>query len=248
MTLCETSEGALELTEPRAKPFPQAAQDRTALELCPWLAKHARGRPRPGFVYRDAKRAIDIGVVLALAPIWIPLYALSALAVKVQDPRAPVHFAQPRTGQGGRRFRVLKLRTMVRNADELKASLRHLNIRTWPDFKLENDPRITPVGRFLRESSLDELPQMVNVLRGDMTLVGPRPTTLAPAGYEQWQLERFDVRSGVTGLWQIVGRGSPSFLERLRLDLAYVDRQCFLLDLEILARTLPAIVLRRGAC
>lgn len=248
MTVPATAEATRQGMERKGGPRPQVAQVRTALDQCPWLVKYARCRSRPGAVYRAAKRAIDIGVVVVLAPIWIPLLALSALSVKVQDRSAPVYFGQPRTVHGLRRIRILKLRTMAHNAEELKASLRHLNIRTWPDFKVENDPRITPVGRLLRATSLDELPQLLNVLRGDMTLVGPRPTTLEPAGYEHWQLERFDVRSGVTGLWQIVGRGCPSFRERMRLDLAYVDRQCFRLDLEILFRTLPAILLRRGAC
>ena len=222
--------------------------DRSATEQCAWLERYPRRLSRPGAAYRASKRAIDLLVVVALAPLWLPLYCLCFAAVKLQDPTFPAHFSQPRTGAGGRRFRVFKLRTMVRDADAIKEQLRHLNLRTWPDFKVENDPRVTSVGRILRATSLDELPQLFNVLNGSMSLVGPRPTSLAPSSYEPWQLERFDVPSGVTGLWQIAGRGSPSFIERIRLDVTYADRRCLRLDLEILLRTIPAVLLRRGAC
>jgi lipopolysaccharide/colanic/teichoic acid biosynthesis glycosyltransferase len=194
------------------------------------------------------KRAMDLGLVLVTAPIWVTLWLLAVAAVKLESPGAAAHFAQKRTARGARQITVYKIRTMVPNAEELKASLQHLNLRTWPDFKVENDPRITKVGRFLRKTSLDELPQLLNVLRGDMSLVGPRPTSLQPDGYVMWQLERFDVPCGITGLWQVVGRSTPSFNERVRLDVAYVDRRRLRLDAEILLRTIPAVLGRRGAC
>jgi lipopolysaccharide/colanic/teichoic acid biosynthesis glycosyltransferase len=241
MTLFTISDATL------LRPIP-LLQPRRAYPHCPWMFRYPRSRKRPGAGYRRGKRLLDICAVMVMAPLWIPLWAVAVLAIKVESPGAPAHFAQRRTGAGARPIRVFKLRTMVPNAEELKASLMHLNLRTWPDFKVENDPRVTRVGRILRMTSLDELPQLFNVLRGDMSLVGPRPTSLGAERYDRWQLERFDVPPGITGLWQIAGRALPSFEERLRLDLTYVDRRCLRLDLEILVRTLPAVIRARGAC
>ena len=139
-----------------------------------------------------------------------------------------------------------KFRTMVRNAEELKAELAHLNILPPPDFKIPNDPRITRVGRFLRQSSLDELPQLLNVIRGDMSLVGPRPTSFDPSTYSLWHTYRLDVAPGITGLWQINGRNETTFDERLRIDIEYIERRSFRLDLEILLKTVPAVLRRSG--
>lgn len=226
----------------------QESADRSAFEQCPWLARYRRRTAGQRRRYVRAKRGLDVLLVLATAPLWLPLWLVAAGLVKAQDPGWPAHFSQLRTGFDGGRFRVHKLRTMVRNAEELKLSLLHLNLRTWPDFKVEDDPRVTRVGKVLRATSLDELPQLFDVLRGRMSLVGPRPTSLDTPAYEAWQLERFDVPSGLTGLWQVAGRGSPSFVERVRLDVTYASRQCLLLDLEILLRTVPAVLRRRGAC
>jgi lipopolysaccharide/colanic/teichoic acid biosynthesis glycosyltransferase len=164
----------------------------------------------------------------------------------VIDSPGPILFAQERTGRDGRRFRMLKLRTMVPDAEERKAELWHLNVLPPPDFKIPNDPRITRVGRFLRATSLDELPQLLNVLRGDMSLVGPRPTSFAPDTYELWHTHRLDVAPGITGLWQIEGRGVTTFDERLRLDVQYIRRRSLLYDLQLLARTLPVVLRRSG--
>jgi lipopolysaccharide/colanic/teichoic acid biosynthesis glycosyltransferase len=136
---------------------------------------------------------------------------------------------------------------MVPNADVLKKELAHLNELQWPDFKITNDPRITRMGRFLRKTSLDELPQLLNVLRGDMSLVGPRPTSFSPETYELWQTERLDVMPGITGLWQIMGRGSMEFDDRVRLDVAYIERRCVWLDIQILLRTVAVVWKQRGA-
>lgn len=221
---------------------------RSALDMCPWLCRYPQRATRSMNSYRLSKRIIDVAFVVLTCVIWLPIFVACYACVKAQDKGIPAIFSQARTGYGAGRFKVHKFRTMVRDAEALKESLRHLNLRTWPDFKVENDPRVTRVGKILRASSLDELPQLLDVFRGAMSLVGPRPTSLAPVSYEQWQLERFDVPSGVTGLWQIAGRGSPSFVERVRLDIAYVDRRCLMLDLEILLRTIPAVLLHRGAC
>jgi lipopolysaccharide/colanic/teichoic acid biosynthesis glycosyltransferase len=214
---------------------------------CAWLAKYPVRDEASRRRYDRLKRAVDLLAVLALAPLWLPLLALVAATIALTSPGAPVLFRQQRTGRGLQRFVILKFRTMVPNAEELKAQLAHLNLRTWPDFKADPDPRVTRLGRLLRKTSLDELPQLLNVLSGDMTLVGPRPTSLAPDGYEPWQLARFDGSSGLTGVWQVAGRGHPSFVERIHLDLAYLERACLRLDLEILARTVPELLLRRGA-
>ncbi len=218
-----------------------------ALELSPDITRfpiRVRGHRRLG--YRFAKRTLDLVVITVLGPVALVIVAFLSVINKIEDRSAPVFHVQERTGAGGRRFRLYKIRTMVNNAEELKAGLLHLNTRTLPDFKLEDDPRITPAGRLLRVTSLDELPQLWNVLRGDMTLVGPRPTTLDSNSYEAWQTERFEVRPGLTGLWQLAGRGSPSFVERARLDIAYVRRRSMRLDLYILLRTIPAVLGGRG--
>jgi lipopolysaccharide/colanic/teichoic acid biosynthesis glycosyltransferase len=142
---------------------------------------------------------------------------------------------------------MLKFRTMVPDAEELKEQLWHLNELEWPDFKITNDPRVTRPGRLLRRTSLDELPQLLNVLAGTMSLVGPRPTGATPDQYRLWQTERLDVAPGVTGLWQLYGRATTVFDDRSRLDIAYVQRRSMALDLQILVRTIPAVLLQRGA-
>lgn len=222
--------------------------DRSAIEQCPWIKRYPVRLRRPGRRQRAAKRAVELAVVIAAMPVWGPLYALSALAVKLDSPGGPVHFRQQRTGHNGERVVVHKLRTMVPNAEELKTELAHLNERQWPDFKITDDPRVTRVGRVLRKVSLDELPQLVDVLVGRLALVGPRPWSGTPDQCDSWQSERFDVKPGLTGLWQVASRESSSFVERSRLDIAYVNRQSVLLDLEILVRTVPAVLRGDGAC
>jgi lipopolysaccharide/colanic/teichoic acid biosynthesis glycosyltransferase len=192
------------------------------------------------------KRGFDLLVAMLMLPIVFPLLALVALAIRIDSP-GPIVFTQLRTGKNGRRFRMFKFRTMVRNAEELKASLQHLNILPPPDFKIIDDPRITRVGKFLRKTSLDELPQILNVLRGEMSFVGPRPTSFAPETYSLWHTERLEVTPGITGLWQVKGRNSMTFDERLRLDIHYVRNWTFALDLRILALTATAVFARAGA-
>jgi lipopolysaccharide/colanic/teichoic acid biosynthesis glycosyltransferase len=187
-------------------------------------------------------------IVLAfclLLPAGI-LMAILAVAIRLDSP-GPVVFAQLRTGQHGRRFRMLKFRTMVENAEELRADLAHLNVLQPPDFKVPNDPRVTRVGRVLRRSHLDELPQLWNVLVGDMSLVGPRPTSFAADTYRLWHTERLDARPGVTGLWQIRGRHMTEFDERLRLDIRYIDEMSLRTDLRILLLTIRAVLNGTGA-
>jgi lipopolysaccharide/colanic/teichoic acid biosynthesis glycosyltransferase len=197
--------------------------------------------------YLVAKRIMDLVIVLMSMPVVLPVIAICALLIKLESPRDPVFFKQQRTGKGGRAFGMFKFRTMVTNAEELKKELAHLNELQWPDFKITNDPRITKVGRFLRKTSLDELPQLLNVLQGDMSLVGPRPTSFSAKTYDLWHTERLDVQPGITGLWQIVGRGTTEFNYRLRLDIAYIERRCLWLDIQILIRTVTAVLKQRGA-
>jgi len=196
--------------------------------------------------YWLAKRALDIicsaMALLALAPILL----LIALGIFLQDPRAPIFFRQERTGLAGRRFRLLKFRTMVKDADRIKEELRHLSLVPWPDFRLEHDPRVTRLGRFLRKTSLDELPQLLNVIKGDMSLVGPRPTSFAASTYELWHTGRLDFRPGVTGPWQVWGRTSMDFDERCRLEISFFRRPSILKDLRVLVATVGAVLGRTG--
>jgi lipopolysaccharide/colanic/teichoic acid biosynthesis glycosyltransferase len=184
-------------------------------------------------------------VCLLALPFLLVLFLVCALAIRLDTP-GPILIAQERTGRDGRRFRMFKFRTMVRNAEELKATLAHLNVLPPPDFKIPNDPRITRVGKFLRQSSLDELPQIINVLRGEMSLVGPRPTSFHPSTYSLWHTYRLEVTPGITGLWQVNGRNSTTFDERLRIDIEYIEQRSFGLDLAILLRTVPAVLRRSG--
>ena len=190
---------------------------------------------------------MDLTLVLFSAPFWLPVLLIIQLVIAVTSPGAPAVFTQLRTGMGGRRFRMYKFRSMVPNAEELKASYAHLNELQWPDFKITNDPRITKVGNILRKTSLDELPQLVNVIKGEMSLVGPRPTSFGSETYKLWHTERLDVMPGMTGLWQIIGRAQLEFDDRLRLDIAYIERAGIWFDINILIRTVMAVFTQRGA-
>jgi exopolysaccharide biosynthesis polyprenyl glycosylphosphotransferase len=194
------------------------------------------------------KRFVDVFVsgvaLLTLSPILL----LIALAISVTSP-GPVLFAQERLGVNKRRFRIWKFRTMVTNAEALMAQVEHLNQTQGPTFKLANDPRITKIGNFLRKTSLDELPQLINVLRGDMSLVGPRPLPLRDyRGFSaDWHRRRFSVKPGITCLWQITGRSSITFDRWMELDMDYIDHWSLLLDFQILIKTIPAVVRGSGA-
>jgi len=222
-------------------------RDRRAYSL-EWIERYRPERQwLRGRAYRRAKRIMDLTLSLLAIPIVLPLFAIIALAIKIESPGGPVIFTQNRTGKSGRRFKMYKFRTMVPSAEELKKQLAHLNELQWPDFKITNDPRVTRVGKFLRKTSLDELPQIINVIRGDMSLVGPRPTSFDASTYQLWQTARLDVKPGLTGLWQVYGRGNTEFDERLRLDILYIEHRCLGLDIEILVRTALAVFQGRGA-
>jgi lipopolysaccharide/colanic/teichoic acid biosynthesis glycosyltransferase len=213
-----------------------------------WIKKfEPQKRIFTGEAYFLLKRLLDLLLVLLSLPFWLPLNVIIAIIIRITSPGAPILFTQMRTGKGGRRFHMYKFRSMVPNAEELKSEYAHLNELQWPDFKITNDPRITPIGRFLRKTSLDELPQLFNVLIGEMSLVGPRPTSFGPETYKLWHTHRLDVIPGLTGLWQIIGRAQLEFDDRLRLDIAYIERASIWLDINILARTVLAVFESRGA-
>jgi lipopolysaccharide/colanic/teichoic acid biosynthesis glycosyltransferase len=194
-----------------------------------------------------AKRSFDIAFAALAMAVLSPLLAAIALAVWVDDPRAPVIFRQRRCGYGGRPFTLLKFRTMVRGADALKETLRKRSLVGWPDFRLVDDPRVTRLGRLLRRTSLDELPQLANVLRGHMSLVGPRPTSFDFTTYELWQTARLDFRPGLTGPWQIYGRNQMDFTERCRLEIQFFRSTSMLRELRLIAATFVTVLRRTGA-
>ena len=197
-----------------------------------------------GYPYK--KRALDLVLCTLALPVALPILAACALAVKLPS-RGPVFFIQERTGWRGRRFRMIKFRTMVVGAADMKAELADRNQMGGPDFKITNDPRVTWVGKFLRKTSLDEAPQLWNILKGDMSLVGPRPTSFSSDTYALWHTERLEALPGLTGLWQVRGRGLVAFDDRVRLDIAYVRNRSLALDISILVSTIPAVLFQRGA-
>lgn len=196
--------------------------------------------------YGTAKRGTDLAICLLIFPFVGVVLAGCAVLIWLED-RGPAFFVQWRTGQAGRRFPMLKLRTMVRDAEQLKDQHREQSRLSWPDFKLDKDPRVTRVGWCLRRSSLDELPQIFNVLRGEMSLVGPRPTSFAASTYSLTQTERLEVPPGLTGLWQVQGRSDIGFDDRVLLDIEYIERRGYWYDLSIMLRTIPSILGGRGA-
>lgn len=193
------------------------------------------------------KRLFDIAASSAALGLLLPLLLVIALAVKL-DSRGPVLFKQERVGLRGRPFNMLKFRSMVADAEALRASLVAANEQSGPVFKITRDPRITRVGRLLRKLSLDELPQLLNVLRGEMSLVGPRPPLASEvAAYEPWQRRRLSVPPGITCVWQVSGRSQISFERWMYLDMQYIDHWSMGKDLKLLLRTIPAVLGGRGA-
>lgn len=194
------------------------------------------------------KRIMDLCLVLACMPLLVPLMAIIALAVKLDSP-GPAFFMQERVGLRKRVFRMYKFRSMVQDSEQKLKEIEHLNEAEGPIFKIANDPRVTRVGRFLRRTSLDELPQLINVLRGHMSLVGPRPMSLRDVNLfdKGTQRKRFSVRPGLTCLWQISGRSNLPFSKWLELDLTYIDNWSLGLDLKILLRTIPVVLRGSGA-
>ena len=227
--------------------FPhRLARSRTSeFEGTPLLSLHSA----PPMTWRtEIKRIIDIVVASLMLVLLFPLLAFAALAIKF-DSQGPVFFIQGRVGFNKRRFRMIKFRTMCADAEARLQEVEHLNEKSGPIFKISKDPRITRVGKWLRRTSIDELPQLINVLLGDMSIVGPRPLSVRDAlrMEEAWQKRRFSVKPGLTCLWQVSGRSNLSFEQWMELDLEYIDRWSLGLDGMILLRTIPAILSARGA-
>jgi exopolysaccharide biosynthesis polyprenyl glycosylphosphotransferase len=197
---------------------------------------------------RTIKRFLDITIATLTLLLLSPVLILTAIGIKLTSP-GPALFLQDRIGVNKRRFKIYKFRTMIPDAEKLMAGLEMQNEVSGPVFKMKNDPRITPIGKFLRRSSIDELPQLLNVLKGDMSLVGPRPLPVRDyEGFnEDWQRRRFSVKPGVTCLWQVNGRSEISFDQWMLLDLQYMDEWSLWLDFKILAKTVPAVFRGAGA-
>ena len=193
------------------------------------------------------KRLLDIVVSTILLVVLAPLLLVTALLVKLTSP-GPIIFKQTRAGHGGKPFTIYKFRSMYVDAEERRAELEDMNELDGPVFKIRNDPRMSPIGRMLRRMSIDELPQLWNVLIGDMTLVGPRPPMLDEiADYERWQLSRLDLKGGLTCIWQVSGRSEIGFEDWIRMDLKYVKTRTWLGDLGLLGKTAKAVISGRGA-
>ena len=189
-------------------------------------------------IYLFFKRVIDIfGSGFGLI-ILSPVFLIVAIAIKVEDSNGSILFSQKRVGQYGREFNMYKFRSMVSNAEELKAKLMEQNEMSGPMFKMKHDPRITKVGKFIRKTSIDELPQLINVLKGEMSLVGPRPSLPNEvAKFETWMLERLEVKPGLTCYWQVMGRNDIDFENWMKLDIKYVQDRNIWLDIKLIFKT-----------
>ncbi len=197
--------------------------------------------------YRIAKRVFDLLVAVAALVLLVPIIPLIAIMIKLDTP-GPVFFRQQRVGRRGCSFAFYKFRSMFVDADERKKEVEALNEQDGPVFKVRSDPRVTNVGRFLRRSSLDEIPQIFNVVKGEMSIVGPRPPLPSEVlRYQPWHRRRLEVTPGITCLWQISGRSHLSFNEWMRLDMEYLKQRSFRTDLLILFKTIPAVIARKGA-
>lgn len=198
--------------------------------------------------YRFIKRLFDIVASSVALVILSPLLLIIAICIKVDDPKGPVFYSQVRVGKDGKHFKMFKFRSMVTNADQLLEKLRAKNEVDGAMFKVKNDPRITRVGRVIRKYSLDELPQLANVVLGSMSIVGPRPPLVSEVSeYTDYDKQRLMVKPGATGMWQVGGRNDVSFDEMVRLDLTYIQERSICLDLKIMFETVKIMIVPNGA-
>ncbi len=196
---------------------------------------------------RLTKRALDLALGLVALPFFLLLALVIGVAIRLED-RGPIFFTQERVGEGGKRFQVVKFRSMIPNAEARRVELEDYNEASGPLFKIRDDPRVTRVGRWMRRFSIDEVPQLLNVLRGEMSWVGPRPGTPEEvAQYEHWQRKRLEALPGITGIWQVSGRSDVAFEEMCLMDIYYIENWTLGLDLQILMRTVPRVLLGSGA-
>lgn len=188
--------------------------------------------------YLILKRTLDIVCSLTGIILLSPIFIIVAILIKLEDPKGSVFFSQERCGEYTRPFKMLKFRSMVHNAEEMLEELQHLNEQTGPVFKIKEDPRITKVGRFIRKTSIDELPQLFNILKGDMSLVGPRPPIPREVEqYDEYQLQRLAVKPGLTCYWQVGGRNSIDFDSWVALDIKYIEERNILVDIKLILKT-----------
>ena len=194
-------------------------------------------RYKKSFTYEFIKRFTDISVSLLALIFLFPLMLVIVVLIKL-DSRGPVLFSQNRVGRNGKIFKMYKFRSMVANAEDLLRELRSKNEMSGPMFKIKYDPRVTRVGRFIRKTSLDELPQLINVLKGDMSLVGPRPNLPDEVRkFDKWMLDKLVIRPGLTCFWQVMGRNSIEFVQWMNLDVKYVEKRTFKLDMVLILKT-----------
>ncbi|MDU3526237.1 sugar transferase [Clostridium sp.] len=199
-------------------------------------------------LYKVSKRALDVIASFLGLVILSPILLIVAILIKLES-KGPAIFAQSRIGLNGEEFKMYKFRSMVQNAEELKEKLAKQNEMSGPMFKMKNDPRVTKVGKFIRKTSIDELPQLLNILKGDMTLVGPRPSLPKEVQkFEPWMLKRLEVKPGLTCYWQVSGRNNIDFEEWMNLDLKYVNDMNFWLDIKLIFKTVAVLFGDKNAC
>ena len=205
-------------------------------------------RPNHNVLYRAIKRSVDVVASSLALFILSPIFFCAAIAIKLEDPKGRVFFSQLRVGKDGSLFRLYKFRSMVSGAEALKSLLMHQNEMDGPVFKMRDDPRVTKVGKVIRRLSIDECPQFLNVILGDLSLVGPRPLPVEEArSCDSWQRQRESVKPGLTCTWQISGRNQIDFASWMRMDIEYIANQSLLVDFLILLKTAPAVLMARGA-
>lgn len=198
--------------------------------------------------YRTVKRLFDVIASTIAVVLLSPVFLIIAICIKVNDPKGPVFYSQTRVGKDGKQFKMFKFRSMVTNADELLAKLQAQNEIDGAMFKMKNDPRITKVGRVIRKYSLDELPQLINVIGGSMSIVGPRPPLVSEVEqYTAYDQQRLMVKPGATGMWQVGGRNDVDFAEMVELDLTYIQERSVWLDLKIMFETVKVMIVPNGA-
>ncbi|MBU6134270.1 sugar transferase [Clostridium tertium] len=199
-------------------------------------------------LYEVSKRALDVIASFLGLVILSPILLIVAILIKLES-KGPAIFSQSRIGLNGKEFKMYKFRSMVQNAEELKEKLAKQNEMSGPMFKIKNDPRVTKVGKFIRKTSIDELPQLLNILKGDMTLVGPRPSLPREVEkFESWMLKRLEVKPGLTCYWQVSGRNNIDFYEWMKLDLKYVNDMNFWLDIKLIFKTVAVLFGDKNAC
>ena len=199
-------------------------------------------------IYMILKRTLDIICSIIGLTLLSPIILVVAILIKLES-KGPIIFSQKRVGLNGKEFDMYKFRSMVQNAEELKEKLAKQNEMSGPMFKIKDDPRVTKVGKFIRKTSIDELPQLINVLKGEMSLVGPRPSLPKEVEkFERWMLKRLDVKPGLTCYWQVSGRNNIDFEDWMKLDLQYVEDRSFLLDLKLIFKTFFVLFGDKNAC